>query len=246
MAGKKEVEVAVEVEVDKFAEATEILHNAAIKSDSCIVFYSGGKDSLCVMNMAAQIFKRVVPVFMYFIPGLEIIQKQLDFAKNRWGVNTVQIPHWSLFRCIKYGYYALPSVKNEETIPDIKLKDVYRFILAKLEIPYIATGAKATDSVWRKQQLTATKDYDFILKPIENWNKFDVLYYLKKNDIPVPDDEGCKANGIGLTTPTILWLYDKHREDYERMRRFFPFVGAVVERRKLYGIGSKKRTGGGK
>ena len=226
--------------VDKFTEASQILNDAAKSSDSCVVFYSGGKDSLVVMDLATKAFKKVVPVFMYFVPGLSIIEKQLEFARTRWGIDVLQIPHWKLFWCIKNGFYCLPSIKNQEKIPILKIKDIYNYVLKKTGISYIATGAKMADSVWRRQNFKATENYPFLLTPLKNWNKFDVLYYLNKNNIPLPDNEGGNATGIDLTTPVILWLYDKHREDYNRMSHIFPFIGTVIKRRELYGTGSKK------
>jgi 3'-phosphoadenosine 5'-phosphosulfate sulfotransferase (PAPS reductase)/FAD synthetase len=228
---------------DKFLEAQQILNDAAKKSDSCIVFYSGGKDSLVVMDLAARIFKRVFGVFMYFVPGLSVIEKQLEYARQRWGVEIVQVPHWILFRCIKHGFYALPSVRNEREIPDVKLKDIYQHVISTTGIPFIATGAKMADSVWRRQNLNSTAGYEFLLTPLKNWNKFDVLYYLKNHGIPVPDNEGGDATGIDLNRKVIFWLYDKHREDYDRMAVYFPFIGALIKQRELYGQARKAGTG---
>jgi phosphoadenosine phosphosulfate reductase len=232
--------VAAGAVVDKFTEALQVMNGTALKSEGCLVFFSGGKDSLVVMDMATKIFKRVVGVFMYFIPGLIVVEKQLKYARKQWGVEIIQVPHWILFRTVKYGFYSFPVVKNENKIPDIKILDIYKYIMAQTGIDYIVTGAKATDSIWRKRNLHSTENYPFLLTPLRNWNKFDVLYYLNKNGIPVPDNEGGNATGVDLTTPLVCWLYDNHREDYEKMELFFPFVGAIIKRRELYGIGRKQ------
>lgn len=219
---------------DKFLEAREILNDAATNSDSCIVFYSGGKDSLVVMDLATKIFKNVTGVYMYFVPGMSIIENQLDYAMQRWGVNIIQVPHWALLRCLKHGFYCLPKIKNLD-LPDIKVKDIYYYVMKFTGINYIATGAKMADSVWRKQNINATKNYSFLLTPLKNWNKFDVLYYLKTNNIPVPDSEGGNATGVDLTNKFLLWLYDKHPDDFKIMSKWFPFIGAVPKKRELYG-----------
>ena len=193
-----------------------------------------------VMDLATKIFKTVLPVFMYFVPGLSIIEKQVDFASKKWGVEVLHVPHWILFRCFKNGVYCLPSIKNRDNIPDVKIRDIYNHVIRTSGIPFIATGAKLADSVWRKQNMRSTEGWTDILNPLKNWNKFDVLYYLKKNDIPIPDSSGASATGVDLSTPSILWLYDKHQEDYEKVSRYFPFIGAVVKRRELYGEEGKK------
>jgi phosphoadenosine phosphosulfate reductase len=222
--------------VDKFSEAEQIMRDASRSSDGCIVFFSGGKDSLVVMDMASRIFKKVVPVFMYFVPGLKVIERQLEYARQRWNTEIIQVPHWTLFRCLKAGYYSLPRASNDN-IPDVKLKDIYDMVMTQTGLSYIATGAKAADSVWRKQNLHSTDKYTFLLTPIKNWNKFDVLYYLNAHKIPIPESESKngRMSGVGLTYNSILWLHDKHPEDFELMEQVFPFIGAVVARRKFYG-----------
>jgi hypothetical protein len=188
------------------------------------------------MDLAVTAFKKVTPVFMYFVPGLSIVEKQMDFARKRWGLEPLQIPHWTMFAAIKYGLYSLPRLKND-AIPKISIKEIYHYVMHVTGAPYIVWGGKAADSVWRKQTMNSQKGYDFLLSPIKNWNKFDVLYYLKTRGIPMPEVENTKnaTSGIGLQPGCILWLYDKHREDYEKMAAIFPFIGAVVARRKFYG-----------
>jgi phosphoadenosine phosphosulfate reductase len=224
--------------VDKIAEAVSIVSGARVKSDSCLVFYSGGKDSLCVMDLASKCFRRTVGVFMYFVPGLQCVEKQLDFARARWpGVEILKIPHWVFFRCYKNGIYRIPG-RGDEDIPDVKILHLYHYVMNRTGINFIATGAKAADSIWRKRNLNSTKNYPFLLTPLKSWNKYDVLYYLRKNEIPLPDSDGKTSGGIDLTAPPIYWLYDKHKPDYDRLAAIFPFIGAKIKQRELYG-GSK-------
>jgi 3'-phosphoadenosine 5'-phosphosulfate sulfotransferase (PAPS reductase)/FAD synthetase len=73
--------------------------------------------------------------------------------------------------------------------------------------------------------------------PICGWNKYDVLAYLKAQQIPIPEAQaGKNTTGIDLSTPSLLWMYDHHRDDFERICEVFPFAGAVVKRREGYGV----------
>jgi len=220
---------------DSIIEGYKILENIREKSKEIIVFYSGGKDSLVVLDMCKKVFSRVVCVFMYFVPGMQCTEEQLDYARERYGVEIIQIPHWSLIDAIKYGAYG-HSRPEFDDLPDLKVKDCYYAAMAKTGISYIATGAKASDSQWRKRNLDATKDYGFLITPLKSWNKYDVLYYLKKENIPIPDSSGGNATGISLVVPEVLWLHDKHYEDFLKMEKIFPFVRTIVCRRDFYGI----------
>ena len=66
-------------------------------------------------------------------------------------------------------------------------------------------------------------------------NSADVFAYLKNQKIPLPPSSGRAATGVDLSTPSILWLHDTYPADYEKLRAHFPYVQAVVERRRFYG-----------
>ena len=49
------------------------------QTDSVVLFYSGGKDSIVLIDILAKHFK-VNLAFMYFVPGLEHIEKYITWA----------------------------------------------------------------------------------------------------------------------------------------------------------------------
>src|SRR5271155_663387 len=72
----------------------------------------------------------------------------------------------------------------------------------------------------------------------ETWLKWEVLAYCKSNRIEIPD-AGRGDNGrFTLMDSEILHAYAHHREDYERMREFFPFIETVVLRDRWFGTGA--------
>ena len=205
-------------------------------SDSCIVAYSGGKDSLVVMDMCVKSFKTVVPFFMYFIPDLDCINQQLAYCKTKWGLDVMMYPHWLLFKCLKSGAFCDEHFSKDD-MPEPSLLDIYSWVRAETGIHWLATGAKKSDSIWRRRcYFASTKHWDWAVYPLKEWNKFDVFSYLEANDIPVPDSSGKSATGVDLSTPSLLWLHDKHPNDYQKLLRYFPYAEAVIKRREFYGI----------
>lgn len=220
---------------DAIIEGYKILEDIKKQSKEIIVFYSGGKDSLVVLDMCTKVFSKVICFYMYFVPGLALIDEQLDFARQKYGVEIKQIPHWSVIGALKCGVYG-NSRPEYDNFPDLKLRDCYMSAMNTTGINFVATGEKFSDSRHRSQYMRFATNREYIVNPLKNWNKYDVLYYLKKEKIPLPDASSSIMSGISLAVRDILWLHDKHYNDFLKVEVFFPFVRAIVKRRDYYGI----------
>lgn len=199
-----------------------------------LVAYSGGKDSLAVMDLCVRSFDEVSAFFMYLVPGLEVIERQLEECKSRWGVEVKQYPHPALAIALREGVYC-PSWYTNDALPEWKIRDVYNLASAEAGCKLIATGAKSADGIARKRYFANTKNWDDMLYPIKGWNKLDVLGYLRARGIPLPPSNGAISTGIGMGTKALLWLYDTYPNDFAKLCETFPFAEAVVYRRNWYG-----------
>lgn len=226
--------------VNVFQETSREVAQLAAKYEACIVSFSGGKDSLACLDLCCKAFRQVVALHMWFVPGLACIESQLAYAKERWGVPVVQLPHWGVFRALKHAFYRDPD-RTYAQMPDVKLEDVYNVAREDLGIRLVVRGGKASDSLWRRRMLNARHHAKETVDPLRDWNKFDILAYLALNKIPVPDSDGKDkaVGGVGLATNALLWLHDRHPEDFAKVERMFPYVGAVVARREFYGVGQR-------
>src|SRR5216117_3489005 len=227
--------------MNKLQETLDILTRAYEKSTGVVVAFSGGKDSLCVMDLCVRTFARVEAFYMYLVPGLDVIEQQLEAARARWGVTVRQYPHWAMHGAIRNGVFCNNHHRHDR-LPEWKLHDVYALAMAETGIPFIATGAKRADSLWRRKMLKSWGDRADVIYPCIGWNTFDILSYLRAREIPIPDGSGCTASGIDLTTPELLYLHDHHPAEFDRLCRYFPYARAVVYRREWYGVGSYKGT----
>lgn len=219
-------------------ETLRVLRDKARVSDSCLVAFSGGKDSLVVLDLCRRTFKRVVCFHMYFIPGMKCMENAMAYAKERWQVEVLYYPHWVLFKALRCGAYCNEGYWKDD-LPDFALHDIYLWAMKETGIPLIATGAKKADSLWRRRYFYLARSWEaeWLFYPIKEWMKRDVLAYLSAHDIPIPDADNSTASGIDLATSSILWLHDKHPADFALMERWFPYVRACVKRREFYGIG---------
>lgn len=198
------------------------------------VAYSGGKDSRAVAELAVRHFSEVRAFHMEAIPGLGIVDDLCAEATGRWGFDVVRFPHWTMRAWLLNGTFCDPWIGYDK-LPEWSLKDAYNLARVELGATLILNGGKRADGQWRRTHMGNTKHWS-VAYPLEDWKKGDVLAFLKTRDIPIPEDfeRGSIANGIGLGPAFILWCHEHAPDDYARIESLFPYVGAVVEREKLY------------
>ena len=120
------------------------------KSDSCILFCSLGKDSLVLLDMLYPRFDRVVCVFMYFVKGLDHIERWVGWLRAKYPrVEFVQVPHWNLTYILRSGMYCVPN----PNVKLLKLADVVKAMRTKYGIEYVFLGMKKADGMNRNLML---------------------------------------------------------------------------------------------
>lgn len=215
-------------------ETLTILKTASERSDSILVSFSGGKDSLAVLDLCCRSFSRVEAFFMQWVPGLACVEVPAIDGAARFGVKLHMVPHWAGMRCLKNGVHCFAPADSHGW-PDVGLRDIYSMVTEDAGIPMIAMGGKRRDGLWRKRNLDSTKKWAEVITPIVGWSNADVVAHLVARKIPVPRGDSKDGSGADLSRPFVLWLHDHHPDDFEVMASYFPFVRAIIKQRELYG-----------
>ena len=212
----------------------ERLEEFSRKSDSCLVAYSGGKDSRAVTDLCCRSFKRVVLFHLYFVPGMACVEEYMDYARKQWGVEVLYYPARGFIKCLRSGIYC-DEPDRYSNLPELKLHDLYTWVMRDTGIPIIANGARNSDGFWRKRFFYATATWSEMLYPLKDWLLRDVIAYLRLRKIPIPAQNRIDSGNIDLGTDSLLWLHDNHPEDFKKLLAWFPYAEAVVWRRTFYG-----------
>ena len=232
---------------DAAISTLRFLNEARARHPRALLAYSGGKDSLACAELCARTFDHVETFFMYLVPGLECVEEALAYGERRWGFRIKQYPHWLAAEYLRHGRYCATGGSPTDSSEygnyavggydphEWKLHDVYALARAESGCELLVTGAKKSDSIWRRKVLGNWGTNDTTLYLLIEWQKLDVVAFLKTNGIPMPDSSGKNATGIDLSTPSLLWLYDTFPHDFEKLCEVFPFAEAVPWRRKFFG-----------
>jgi phosphoadenosine phosphosulfate reductase len=216
-------------------QAFETVQHLATRHDAALVAFSGGKDSRAVMDMARRSFRRVVGLFMYFVPGLDCDRQRLEIAEQ-WGIEVVKYPHFTFLDALREGTYCWGGI-GHSSIPRLTRQEIYDLARFETGIRIVLTGIKSSDSLARRnaKRITSRDVYH----PIIKWKDFDVLAYCGLHGIPLPQTpSGQRSSGVDLRYRSLLWLHEHYPDDWQRLLQWFPFAEAVLWREKWFYGGS--------
>lgn len=165
---------------------------------------------------------------MYFVEGLEHIERYVRWAKFRYPkIDFVQVPHWCLTYNLRGGTYCVPNPK----VKLLKLADIEKAMRLKYGIYYTFYGMKKADSMNRRLMLNTYDDYESAGKvyPLADWTQRDILAYMKQKQLPEPVRYGKKAsNGIGFNLDCFLWLRENYPQDLKKILKAFPMSERIL------------------
>jgi len=215
-----------------FDSARNTLDRYAALSSTALVAFSGGKDSRVILDLCCRAFSRVVCYTMRFIREMQEPQSRIDWAREKYGVEVIEVIHPDFFNCKRQGIFCKPM----PDLPEFNVYHIDHLLMQEVGVTFVVKGIKKSDGLWRQRQLRANKKKEgHCVYPLADWMKYDVLAYLKSKDIPIP--EGGKVSNMTspLTISGAIELHDSHPEDYRIVKKYFPYVDAVIKRHNWYG-----------
>lgn len=204
-------------------------------TDSVIVGFSGGKDSIVTLDLCFRYFKRVVPFFMYLVPGLEFQEKMLRWYENKYNTEIIRVPHFEVSEFLKYGSFTL----YDHDIDIVGITDIYEYIRQQSGIHWIAAGERCADSIVRNAMIKQSGSIDHKrgrFYPIAYWKKNDVMQYIKHKKLYLsPEQKKLGFSFRSLAGSELAVIKENYPEDYKKILKIYPFAEAGVVRYQTYG-----------
>ena len=119
------------------------------RTDSVIVAFSGGKESVVVCDLCHRYFKNVKMFFMYICPDLSFQEKTLEWYEKKYQTEIIRIPHMDVSEFFHYGSFRAPDY----TFPIVSINDIYKYVRLKTDIWWIAAGERINDSIVRRAMM---------------------------------------------------------------------------------------------
>lgn len=210
------------------------VQTAAVLTDSVIVGFSGGKDSVVSLDLCARYFKRVEAYFMYYVPGLSFQERMLEWAENRYGISIYRLPHFELAQFFKYGTFRPVDLD----VPILKVADVYAHLRAHFGIHWIAGGERIADSIWRRAMLKQGGTIDRKrgrIYPVAHFTKAHILAYIKQHRLPVSAESRTLGFSFRSLQPgDMRKIREFFPDDFAKIKAMFPLVEAGIKHQDWY------------
>ena len=201
--------------------------------EGVLVSYSGGKDSLVVLDMTVKHYgaENVEAFFMYFVPDLDYSRAICGYAEERWGIRVHQAQHWNVTDMLREGVFC----QERPDCPTIKVRDVEEAMRAKTKKHWIGLGYRKQESLERRGMLV--KDWPSGIgrkrggfAPIAEWSTKDVLAYVRRERLALHRIGSTISTGVGLDPETMWHMREHWPDDYRRILRVFPYAIAQADR----------------
>lgn len=209
-------------------ELFDPIRTMANMTDSVIVGFSGGKDSIVTLDLCMRYFEHVHAYFMWMVPGLSFQEKTLRWYEGKYGIEIERLPHFEVSNFLRYGTFR----DIDFTVPVVSVSDYYSYLRGETGYTWIAAGERAADSIVRRAMILHTGSVDAKrgrLYPLAYWRKRDVMRYIKLHRLYLPPDERQFGFSFRALEPRqLMFVRDRYPEDWERIQRFYPHVGASI------------------
>lgn len=203
-------------------------------TDSVLVSFSMGKDSIAVLDLCFKYFKTVQSFFMYMVPGLKFQEEALAKYEHHYHTKIIRVPHFETADFYRFGSFR----DADYSVPRVKIRQIYDYLRQKTGIYWIAGGEKINDSIVRRAMLKHSGSIDeqrLRFYPIMYWTDKEVKQYIKMNGLLYPKfnrELGFSFHSLaGKELSAIKHIYP---QDYERILKFFPEAAAGVLRYETY------------
>lgn len=214
---------------------------ASTVTDSVIVSFSGGKESVVVLDMCVRHFAHVYAFHMYAFPNLSFADEQLRWYEERYGIDIIDLPHPDLASNMHYGAFR----PWDDDVPLFGFNDVYAYVRWLTGAWWVAAGERCSDSLVRLAMIRHSGTVDpkrGRFYPLANWNKRDVMSYIRFHHLRLGKDSRRIGYSFpGLEPEALSALSHDFPDDYARIESWFPMVGASVFRQERVSSDARKK-----
>ena len=197
-----------------------IIRQLRERTDTVLVGFSGGKDSVVTLDLCVKHFEHVESYFYYLIPDLAFQNDYLDSIERRYKITIHRRPHWALAQMIRASMFRAPSFAAGKC-PDLGATDMEMLLREDTGIAWIVTGERAAESLHRRGMLTACRGLDDKRRrcyPISFWPVEAVRRYIKIEHLRMSPEADLIGRSFGdFSEKAMTVIRDTWPDDFAKI-----------------------------
>lgn len=202
-------------------------------TDSVLVGFSGGKESIVVLDICFRYFKNVQPYFQYAVPGLSFNEKLIKWYEDKYHTEIIRVPIETCGAMFHYGIYTAA----DPSFPIVSETDVWNYLRHETGIWWIAGGERINDSIMRRARIKHSGTIDTTsgrLFPVAMWKTREIYDYIKFKNLYLSKEQKELKHSLRIFKDTDLPYIKEHMPwDYEKILRVYPLAGAITKRAEM-------------
>lgn len=221
----------------------EVIRLIREQSDTVMLAFSSGKDAVAAwlaMRDHRPAFKRIVPFYLYAVPGLEFIEKSLRYYEAFFGTRIIRMPQPWLYNALASNVYQPPChrpIIKAARMAGVTREDVRRAIREDEGLPedtWYASGVRASDSPIRRVHFKkhgAMVESSRVFYPVWDLRKDGLVDSLRESGVKMSADYRLFGRSFdGIDYRFLKPIHDHFPNDYRRILEFFPMAGLEIKR----------------
>lgn len=218
----------------------EVIELIRGETDTVLLSFSRGKDSIAAWLKLRPHFKRIVPYFMWIVPGLRFVEDSLKYYEDWFGERIYRVPHPQWYKMLREMVWQ-PAERllfiEAMNLPKWTYDDCSRATARWAGLPddtWTAHGTRMMDNLWRRANHKKSGAINWKRRtfgPIANMNKDELIETIASAGVTLPVDYhwfGCSFDAIDYKFSGAV---RKHApDDYAIMREWFPLIDLEIAR----------------
>lgn len=215
----------------------ELVEQVRGEVDDLILYFSCGKDSIAMWLWLRQFGFKILPVYLYTVPGLRSDAESLKYYEDYFGQEIMRLPHPLFYQMLDDLVYQTPDRAAQILafdLPRYGFADIDKIISTRKlggRPYYAAMGMRAKDNLDRRMMMYQNgvlgKKHRRYYYAIWDWDIQQVSEIIL--------DHGCKLPKLydihGRTIAAIDYFYmrpfrEMYPDDYEKILEWFPMLDA--------------------
>lgn len=220
----------------------QCIAKVASETDTILLAFSCGKDAIAAWLACRPHFRRIIPYYMYLVPGLEFVERSLAYYENYFGSPIIRVPHPSLYRWLSEFVFTPPErcalIERSRIEPfDYRaMQDAIRAHCGVDDRALVATGVRAVDSPLRMMSIKRNGPISYgkaQFMPIWDWRLDRLIAELQRARVGLPIDYKLWGRSFdGLDYRFLAPMKEHLPRDYARILQWFPLAEAELKRRE--------------